>query len=180
MMTKEPHPALNAEQEAGAKKDAGGFAGSLFVARLKPGPPMNYRPNPAPPIQREGEPKIHVNGVNEPVTAIIGTPNHVAVECDVPNCDVVHLDAKPVVIYVEAERWVDARAFALRKLGVCEAEVKPHALVDGERKPLPRWQVRGIGISGHPTNGYRMQARQIQNEPTKDQGEHWWKDVRES
>lgn len=169
-MTKEPHPGLtaastlNEQQEAGARKDAGGFHHTMFVARLKSGPPIDYRPNPAPPLQREGEPRItvesHTNGAGFG-SVIVGVPPSL------------------VVIYIEAERWVDARAFAIRKLGVSEADVKPLPVEDGVAKPIPRWQVRFQGTSGHPTDGMRMQARQLQNEPTKDQAEAWWKDVRE-
>ncbi len=150
MMTKTP--ALNAEQEAGAQKDAGGSY-AIYVARIKPGPPINYRPNPAPPLP----------GAPAPFTSE-----------ELANVAEFQARAREtIVIYIEAERWVDARSFALRKLGVPEVLVVPH---DQEGRPIPRWQIRFTGSAGGG-NPLRMQARQLQNEPTS--AEDGYRDVRE-
>jgi hypothetical protein len=137
---------LNAEQEAGARKDAGGFNHPLFVATLKES--VTYvRQTPAPPI-------VHEPGVIIEPTAV-----------RVPDRQ----------IYIEAERWTDARSFAMRKLGVSEATVLPIHIVQGGR-PLPRWQIQFVGSAGG-SDPMRMQARLIQNETAdNDAG---WLDVRE-
>jgi hypothetical protein len=81
----------------------------------------------------------------------------------------------PAQILVEAERWTDARAFAVRKLGV--PEVTLERMPEGSPYEFPRWQVRFEGYAGHTTNPVRMQARLIENANVKPG--HGWKDVRE-
>lgn len=77
------------------------------------------------------------------------------------------------ITFVESERFIDARAFACRLLGVSEVVIAKH---ESETKPVPRWQVR---MFGHATNGntIRMQSRErLTNAPGN---EPQWRDTRE-
>lgn len=78
----------------------------------------------------------------------------------------------PLVSYVEAERFIDARSFGCRLFGVSEVVISAH-VVSG-KKPVPRWQVR---FAGHATgsNTLRMQSRQI----TRSDVDPKWVDTRE-
>lgn len=59
--------------------------------------------------------------------------------------------------YVEAERFYDARAFALLLLGVSSV-VCTRAFSNGLR-PTPRWQVRSVGSAMDPRDMPRREAR---------------------
>lgn len=61
------------------------------------------------------------------------------------------------ITFVESERFIDARSFAYRLLGVSEVIIAKH---ESESKPVPRWQVR---MHGHASNGnvIQMQSREI-------------------
>ncbi len=72
--------------------------------------------------------------------------------------------------FVEAERFIDARTFACRLLGVPEVDIQPHT---GE-EPVMRWQVRYAGNAAG-ANTVRMQSRRV----TRDAPEPQWTDTRE-
>ena len=78
--------------------------------------------------------------------------------------------------YVEAERWVDARSFALRLFGVAEVSLvrKSSKLLRKHFKHAGRWQIRWEGHSGFVS----MQARFMTGMESEGSADPWL-DVRE-
>ncbi len=60
------------------------------------------------------------------------------------------------VIDIEAERWVDARAFAVCVAGGREVTVEPSSVPSANR-----WQVKFAGSALDPRNGLHMVARTL-------------------
>lgn len=66
--------------------------------------------------------------------------------------------------FVEAEKWYDARAFAIRFYGTAEVNIRPVGdAAPHEKGVLPRWQLRWIGNGASGT--LAMQARLIDRHP---------------
>lgn len=82
-------------------------------------------------------------------------------------------DVEPV--WIEAERWVDARTFARRILGAEVIVVRMPT--DDKSRPFPRWQVRTLGQAGSITNPWRFEARQTFG--AREVLHHPWRDVRD-
>jgi hypothetical protein len=71
------------------------------------------------------------------------------------------LEATSFPIYIEAERWVDARAFAVKQLGA--VEVTCERVEYG--RPFPRTQIRWVGTAASRTmNPLRQEKRFVANE----------------
>ncbi len=74
-------------------------------------------------------------------------------------------------IFIEADRWVDARSFARMRIGV-NVDVST-ALPEGNEY-LPRWQIRFVGSAGG-ANPVTMQARMLDGSKQETR----WTNVRE-
>lgn len=85
------------------------------------------------------------------------------VQPDVPNAGYYFSSARhdeKKNVYVEAERAIDARAFAERILGVSQVYISH--LASPPKKPLPRWQTKWVGNAS--SNTRRQVARFIESE----------------
>lgn len=122
-MTTPKEPALNAQQEAGARKEMGGFFHPIYavVAKYDPLVPAEKRNNDT--------------------------------------------------VFIEAERWFDARAHGIRHFGVSEVHIKLHELT---ARPLPRIQLRWVGFASSGHNNNRVQIRTLTTE--NQNPEHGWHD----
>ena len=78
------------------------------------------------------------------------------------------------ITFIEAERFFDARAFAVRLFGVSEVSITRIDNHDVARVPCPRWQLRWVGTQGSHENPLRLQRREIfREEEAKDGGPKW-------
>lgn len=69
---------------------------------------------------------------------------------------------KPALIFIESERFFDARAFAQRFFGVPAVDIK--RIEDTPQRPIPRWQVRWFGHASVSNAGLTARARRITGE----------------
>lgn len=72
--------------------------------------------------------------------------------------------AQMPLVFIESERWFDARAFAVRLFGVPEVAISRIDDYDAARPLLPRWQVRWVGTCGSHAEPLRLQKRKIHDE----------------
>lgn len=83
------------------------------------------------------------------------------------------IDQPQKKIFVESERWFDARAFAIRRLGVPEVRA-----IRVDVRELPRFQIRWVGTAASgTTNQLRMQWRNVTDPNQVAMANTGWKDV---
>lgn len=172
---------MNEEQTAAAKKELRGFHFPVYAAQAKR--VSTVRENPAPPIVREGAPTI-VLPEPAPLEATATEAPSLEAAPDapppspLPKFGPVEIGtAQTEMIYIEAERWIDARSFACRKLGASEVVISTALPVDNGHRPFPRWQVRWAG-SAAGANTLRMQARLLTHAGAFSSEDHGWQDTR--
>jgi hypothetical protein len=139
---------INDEAQAAARKELGGFAHPIYAVSERKLDPIAFEA--APPLVRdEGSVAPIFVGVRE----------------------------TPAMIYVEAARFIDARAFACCVLGCSEVDIARIEATNGCR-PFPRWQVRYTGSAGG-ANPVTMQARLLEHAFSFQSDEAGWKNARD-
>lgn len=86
-----------------------------------------------------------------------------------PNAgEVLYVNSQPT--YIETERWFDARAFAIKILGVVEVEC---VQVGEDRRPFPRYQLCWIGTAASGTTNPLRQMKRFLANPLRENKAAW-------